>query len=213
VRVAKVGEPLVVDSHQFDSGLSVIQPASRAEDPIEYLGLNTVALLIFQAQLRVGEPSDAALAVFVETGRGHAIGTVDLAGDVLAPGRPHAVQESEIRAVLRHPHRPFGSVSDVGHAVLHRRRGARGEEVRRQPAEIDVAVSRDSGVAHQSSEQSIVYALRSLGKKPLFLVAGARERCQGAKRPRKKFEARNPKFETNLNDQNAENSKRTSFGF
>ena len=49
VRVAEVGEPLVVDPHQLDGGLGVIQPPGGAEDPVEHLGLHAVALLVLQA--------------------------------------------------------------------------------------------------------------------------------------------------------------------
>src|SRR5262245_36618676 len=38
VRIAEIGEPLVVDADQLDRGLSVIQPPGSAEDPVEYLG-------------------------------------------------------------------------------------------------------------------------------------------------------------------------------
>src|SRR5262249_17813712 len=103
VRVAKVGEPFIVDPRQFDGGLSVIQAASGAQDSVEYLGLHAVAFLVLQAQLGVGEPSDASLAVLIQTGGGHAVGAVDFSGNVLAPGRPHAVQQPEVRAFLRYP--------------------------------------------------------------------------------------------------------------
>ena len=160
VGVAEVGEPFIVDPHQFDGGLGVIQPPGGAEDPVEHLRLHAVALLILQAQLRVGEPPDAALAVLVETGRSHAVGALDFARDVFAPRRPHAVHEPEVRALLRHPYRSLGAVGDVRHAVLHRRRGARREEVGRQPAEIDVAVGRDSGVAHIGPPNAVVQSVK-----------------------------------------------------
>src|SRR5207247_9662759 len=46
------------------------------------------------------------------------------------------------------PGRPVRPISDEGHAVPHRRRGIRGEEVRRQHGKVDVAVGGDPCVAH-----------------------------------------------------------------
>src|SRR5262249_42544972 len=59
VRAAEASEPLVVDSDELNGGPSVIQPTGGAQDSVEYLGLHAVAFLVLQAQLRVGEPSDA----------------------------------------------------------------------------------------------------------------------------------------------------------
>src|SRR2546428_798983 len=82
-----------------------------------------------QPLLGGGEAADAALAGVVETGRGHAIGAVDLAGDVLAAGRPHAVPQAEHRALVGDPQGPLRPGGDVGHAVAQTRGGVRGEEV------------------------------------------------------------------------------------
>jgi len=41
----------------------------------------------------------------------------------------------------------------------------------------------------------------------------SRQGAKDAKAIKGKFEARNPKFETNSNDQNMQNSKQASFGF
>src|SRR5205823_4674959 len=98
---------------------------------------------------------DAALAVLVEARRGHAIGAVDLARDVLASRRTHAVHEPEVRALLGDPHRPLRAVAHVGHAVAQRRRGVGGEEIGRQPAEIHVAVGGDHLVAHRGRPHAL----------------------------------------------------------
>jgi hypothetical protein len=52
------------------------------------------------------------------------------------------------------------------------------------------------------------FTQREEGDRP---VAPTRKGAKDAKN--KKFEARNPKFETNSNDQNMQNSKPASFGF
>jgi hypothetical protein len=53
--------------------------------------------------------------------------------------------------------------------------------------------------------------LRQVGLMPLF-YPGFRSAIDAGAR-NQKFEARNPKFETNSNDKNRENSKQTSLGF
>jgi len=59
------------------------------------------------------------------------------------PRRAHAVHEPRLAPCLVTPHRPLRAVAHVRHAVAQGRRGVGGEEIGRQPAEIDVAVGRD----------------------------------------------------------------------
>ena len=51
VRRAEVGEPLVVDAHDLDGRLGVVQAAGGAEDAVEHLGLHAVAVLVLHAQV------------------------------------------------------------------------------------------------------------------------------------------------------------------
>src|SRR5881396_2298943 len=87
--LAEPRQPLVVDADHLDGGLGVVDPRGGAQDPVEHLGLHAVAVLVLQAELRVAQTVDALLAVLVEPGGGHAVGTVDLARDILAAGRAH----------------------------------------------------------------------------------------------------------------------------
>ena len=119
VRLAEVGEPVVVDPDHLRRRLGIVHPRAGAEDAVEHLGLDAVAILVLEAQLRIAQAPDAALAVLVEAGGGHAVGAVDLAGHVLAAGRAHAVGQAEGPALLRHPHGALGPLGHVGHAVAH----------------------------------------------------------------------------------------------
>src|SRR4029077_17206057 len=85
-----------------------------------------------------------------KTGSRHDVHAVVLAGLVLGAGRPHAAPQAEARAVLGGPEGTVGSVLDVGHAVLERRRRVRGEQIGWDPGQVDVAVGGDPLVAHDA---------------------------------------------------------------
>src|SRR5262245_63439396 len=99
MRLAEVGEPLVVDADHLDGRLAVAHPRARGENAVQGLGLDAVAVLVAQPELRLAEPTDGPLAVLVETGRRHPVRAVDLPGHVLAPRRAHAVGEPEVGAL------------------------------------------------------------------------------------------------------------------
>ena len=148
---AEVGEPLVVDAHHLRGRLGILKSIAGAENAVEHFRLHSVALLVLEAQVRVGEPAHAAAPVVVEPGGGHAVGAVDLSRHVLAAGRAHAVDQPELRALLRDPDRPLGPVGHIGHPVPHGRRRVRGEEIRRQPDQVEMAVGGDDAVVHVGS--------------------------------------------------------------
>jgi hypothetical protein len=131
MRRAEIRQPLVVDAHDLHRRLGVIEPAAGAEHAVQHFGLHAITVLILDAQVGIGEPADAPPAVLVEPRGGHAIGAMDLAGDVLAAGRAHPVHVTEVGALLRGPHAPVGPVGDVRHALPHLGRGAGREEVGR----------------------------------------------------------------------------------
>ncbi len=70
---------------------------------------------------------------------------------VFRAARPDAVLEAEGGAVLAGPVRPVRPVGHEGHALLHRRPRLGDEQVRRHPAEIDMAVRGDTFVLHDGS--------------------------------------------------------------
>ena len=140
---AEIGEPVIVDAQHRAGRLIVVEPVGGAENPVKDFGLDAVAILILEPQVGVGQPADCSFSIGIKPGRGHAVGAVDLARLVLAPGRTHAVRQPERRAVLGNPFLAARAVGDIGHAVLQSGRRVRGEEVGRQPDQIDMAIGRD----------------------------------------------------------------------
>src|SRR5262249_62035402 len=112
---AEVGQPFVIDPHDLDGGLGITEPPRDAEDAVEDLGLDAVAILVTQAEIRIGEAADAALAVLVQPGGGHAVRAMDAPGHVLASRRAHAAGQAEADALLRRPARALRTVDDVRH--------------------------------------------------------------------------------------------------
>src|SRR3989441_979463 len=149
MRGPKIGQPLVVDPHGLDGGLRVAEPPGDAEDAVEDLGLNAVAILVAQAGIGMGEAPDAAFAVVVEPGGGHAVRAMDAPGHVLAARRAHAAGQAEVGALLRRPARALRAIDNVRHPVAPLGGGGVGDEqVGRQPAQVDVAVGGDHLVTH-----------------------------------------------------------------
>jgi len=146
--LAKLDEPIVVDPEHLTGRFVVSEPRRRPEDAEEHLGLDAVPVHVLDAQVRIARAADPLLAVVVEPGRRHHVHALILSGHVLRARRPDAADEPERRALLRGPLRAVRPVHDVGHAVLHERRGIRGEEIGWQPGHVDVAVGRDPRVVH-----------------------------------------------------------------
>ncbi len=145
---AEIVQPVVVDAQHLEGGLGIVEPAARAQHAVQHLGLHAVAVLVLQAHRHLGQPADALLAVVVETGRGHAVGTVDDARHVFAAGRPHAVHQAELGALGAHPFGTLRPLDDMGHAVLEGGRCVGREQVGRQPDQVNVAVGGDDVVFH-----------------------------------------------------------------
>src|ERR1051325_710051 len=114
----KVGEPVFVNAQHLAGGFVIVETAGGAEDAVQHLGLDAVAVLVLQAQIGVREPAYLLLLGVVEPGRGHAVGAVDLARLVFAAGRTHAGVEPEGGAVLGDPFAAARALGDEGHAVL-----------------------------------------------------------------------------------------------
>src|SRR2546430_1736978 len=62
-------QPVVVDPEHLVGGLRIVEPRRGAEDAVDHLGLDPVAVHVFHAQRGIGGPADALLAVLVEPGR------------------------------------------------------------------------------------------------------------------------------------------------
>ena len=145
---AEARQPFVVDTQHFGGGLVVVDAHGGAEDAIEYFAVDAVALLILEAQVGVGEAADALAAVVVEPGRGHPIGAMDLAGNVLAARRAHAVHQAEVGPALGDPLLALGAVGDVRHPILQCGVRIGGEQIGREPDQINMAIGRDEFVPH-----------------------------------------------------------------
>ena len=87
VRVAEVGEPVVVDPDHLDGRLGIGHARARAEDAVEHLGLDAVAVLVLQAQLGLAEPPDAR-ACRPRRGRSRPCGPSDGSARARTRGRP-----------------------------------------------------------------------------------------------------------------------------
>ena len=138
--LAEVVEPVVVDAQHHDRGFRVVQPAARPQHAVQNLGLYAVAVLVLEAMIDLGQAADALLAVVVQSGRGHAVGSMDDARHVFASRRAHAIHESELRALEARPFRSLGTIDDMGHALLHRSGRVAGEEIGRQPDQVDMSI-------------------------------------------------------------------------
>ena len=137
-----------VDAHHLVGGIVVPQAHRRPEDAVEHLALDAVEILILDAQVRLREAPNPAFAVPVEALLRHAVGTVDLPGHVAPARGPHAVLQTELRAVPAHPVAPLLGLGNVGHAVLQVGTRFVGKQVLGQPRQVDVAVRRNDTVVH-----------------------------------------------------------------
>src|SRR5262249_41671200 len=133
---AEVLQPVVVDPEHLLGRLVVVQARGCAEDAEDDLGLHAVELHVLQAQVRIGRPPDALLAVLVEPDRGHLVDAIILAGHQLGAARADAADQTERRAVLASPVRTVGAIDDVRHALAHRRRSVGREQVVGNPGHV-----------------------------------------------------------------------------
>ena len=145
---AEIVQPVIVDAQHLEGGLGIVQPAARAQHAVQHLGLHAVAVLVLQAHRHVGQAANALLAVVVEAGRGHAVGAVDDARHVFAAGRAHAVHQAELGALGAHPFGALRAFDHMRHAVLEGGGGIAGEQVGRQPDQVDMSIGGDDIVLH-----------------------------------------------------------------
>ena len=83
-----------------------------------------------------------------EPGRRHPVRAMDLTRHILPAARAHAIHQPERSAVLGDPFLAPRAVGYVRHTVLVCGAGVAGEEIRRQPDQIEVTVGRDDVVFH-----------------------------------------------------------------
>jgi len=145
---AEIGETFIIDAQHFAGRRVIVEAAGGAENAVQHLRLDPVALLVLEPQVRIGQPPSLFLLRVIEARRGHPVGAVDLARLIHPPGRAPAAIDPERGAVLRDPFaaaRPFGH---IGHAVLELGGGVGGEQVGRQPDQVDMAIGRNDVVFH-----------------------------------------------------------------
>ena len=148
---AEIGQPIIVDAQHRTGRFVVVEAIGGAENAVENFRLDAVAILVLETEIRVGQTPDFLLFVIVKPGRSHAVGTVDLARLIFAAGRAHPGVEPERGAVLGDPFPAARPLGDIGHAVLDRGRRVGGEQIGRQPDQIDVAISRNDVVFHRAA--------------------------------------------------------------
>src|SRR5262245_35893505 len=95
VDAAEVHQPVVVDTEHLVGGFGVVQAGGRTQDAVDHLGVDPVTVHVAHAQLRIGRPANAFLAIVVEPGGRHHVHSVVRPGHVLLPGRTHAVHQAE----------------------------------------------------------------------------------------------------------------------
>jgi hypothetical protein len=86
---AEVLQPVVVDAQHLVRRILVVEPARRAQDAVDHLGIDAVAVEVLDAQVRVGDAADVLGAVLVEAGLGHHVDAMDAcpSGTCCRPGR------------------------------------------------------------------------------------------------------------------------------
>ena len=105
---------------------------------------------------------NALLAVSEHAGFGHDVDTLVLAWHQFRAAGSDAVQQAEIGARLGHPLRTVRPVVDIRHAVLEFARRLVGEERRRHPRHIKMAVSRNPVDISSSTPWSFLVSQRTV---------------------------------------------------
>ena len=156
-------EPVVVDAQHLDRRL--VDRSSRPLAP--RMPYSTSACTpsrswSLQPQIGVGQAADALLAVVVEAGRGHPVGAVDDCPARIR-GRPSPCRSSGRtwrRLALTHSG-PFGPSITWGMRSLSAAEALAGEQVGRQPDQIDMAIGGDDVVFHGRDPPRDDHRLRS----------------------------------------------------
>ncbi len=145
---AEVDDEVVVDAQHFRRGAGVLELRGGGEHAIDDLGVDAVPVEFLGAQVRVARAADAFDTGLIQPGLGHAVGAVLLAGLVFPAGRADAGDQPEGGAVAGDPLLAVRSFADERHPLLELARRFRGEEIRRQPDHIEMAIGGDSLVLH-----------------------------------------------------------------
>ena len=145
---AEVLQPVVVDAQHLVRRLVILDPRGDAEDAEDDLGVDAVFFHFLDAQMRVAGTALAALARVVEPGFGHLVDPVVLARDERRANRADGAGNPHLNPGLGDPPLAVGAILDKGHAVAQLARGARGEQIGRQPRQIEMAIGGNPAVLH-----------------------------------------------------------------
>ena len=145
---AEILQEIIVDAQHLVRGFAVVEPRGGAQDAVDDLGVDAVAVHVLDPQMRVAAAPDVALAVLVHAGLGHLVDPVVLPRDKGRAARPDTVLQPEIGAVLGDPLRPLRPVLDIGHALLQLAARLGHEQVGRHPRHVEMAIGRDPAVLH-----------------------------------------------------------------
>src|ERR1700730_1942505 len=145
---AEVAGEVLLDAQHLRRGAGVLQLRGGGEHAVDYLGVDAILVELLGAQVRVPRAADAVETGLIQSGLRHAVGAVLLAGLVFSACRADAGDQPEGGAVARDPLLAVRSFADERHPLLELARRLRGEEIRRQPDHIEMAIGRDSFVLH-----------------------------------------------------------------
>jgi len=97
---AEIDKPVVVDAENLIRRRQVVHLGRGAEHAEDHLGVDTVAVHVLGAQMRITGPGGFLLAVGEQTGLGHDVDALVLAWYQLRAARPDAVLKTKVGAFL-----------------------------------------------------------------------------------------------------------------
>ena len=157
VRPNKVRHPFVVSVIDGSGNLNILEPGPResatayAQNAVHHLGVYSVDVLVFDAQLRVRGMVDAFLQAVKEAHLSHAVKMVRLTGYVGCEILRQISSDTGAAHILSLDFPCLAAVFLVGHIwhfVLQVCRGVVCEEVTRKPGNVQMRVCRYHFVIH-----------------------------------------------------------------
>jgi hypothetical protein len=183
---AEIAEPVVVDAQHLVGRLVVLDARGDAQDAEDDLGVDAVLLHLLDPQMRVAGAALAALAGVVEPRFGHLVDPVVLPRDERRADRTDCARNAHDDSGLGHPAWAVSALLDIGHAVLQFPRRPGGEEVRRQPWQVEMAIGRNPAVLHgeTSLRNSVKATLRRIFRHNTRQRRMTEDRAMRARGPR-----------------------------
>src|SRR5215831_13316848 len=152
VIAAEVVHEVVVDAQHLVGRFAILDFRASGEDAVDHLGVDTVAVELLDAQMRIAGPAVALLLeIVIETGFGHLVDAQLLARYIDGTYGANPARHAEIRAFIVDPaFRPVRLLGDIRHFFLECPRRLRPKQIGRQPDHVEVTISRYSPVLHNA---------------------------------------------------------------